>query len=138
MRPVEGAMGLPGEEEFQDEMEVEGPLAGIQGALSAEPAIAAQKRIRTGANVLGVSDEEHVRADLLSRLIADEETELKPIPRQADNQSRFRMAVGILLILAAFIPSFLGIPGFSLPVQEPMDLAPLFSLVDSCLLMSPP
>ncbi len=131
MRPVEGAMGLPGEEEFQGELEVEGPLAGIQGALSAEPAIAAQKRIRTGANVLGVSDEENVQADLLSRLIADEETELKPIPRQADNQSRFRLAVGILLILAAFVPSFLGLPGFALPVQEPMDLAPLFSLVDS-------
>ncbi len=138
MRPVEGAMGLTGDEDdLQSEMEVEGPLAGIQGALSAEPAIASQKRIRSGVNVLGVSDEDHAHADLLSRLIADEETELKPIPRQADKQYRFRLAVGILLILAAFIPSFLGFPDFALPVQEPMDLAPLFSMVDNLPLDEP-
>ncbi|MBN1267228.1 MAG: hypothetical protein JXA25_17180 [Anaerolineales bacterium] len=131
MRPVEALAGESDRAGLEQEaVETVGPLAGISGALSAEPAVASQHKMRSGSSVLNISDGEYERADLLSKLLADEETELKPIPRHTGSQKRLRWIVSVVLILASLIPSLFGFPAFSLPIQEPLDLDTLFSIVN--------
>jgi len=131
MRPVEGGIGDSTQEGLEAEaMETAGPLAGISGALSAEPVVAGLHKISSGPSVLNISDVEYERADLLSKLLADEEKELKPIPRHTGSQKRLNWIISAVVIMAALIPSLLGFPSFSLPVQEPMDLVSLFATVD--------
>jgi len=138
MRPVEGFIGAveePGRE--PESMETVGPLAGIAGALSAEPAVAAQHKMHSGPSILNISDGEYARADLLSRLLEDEGTELKAIPRHPSKRRQQIWIISALLLLAALLPSLIGFPAFSLPAQEPLDLVSVFSVVDSIPLEQP-
>jgi hypothetical protein len=134
MRPVDGI--LP-ETEIEPEevqaVESAGPLAGLRGVLMAEPVVAKPRTSTTMLGQLEITERQYAQAELLHRLVDEEEREIA-LP-QADRRRLpiARWVVSLILLLALILPgSFerLGFPGFSLPAVVPREMQSLLSTVD--------
>ncbi len=138
MRPVETFRPVV-ELEPEEEQVVEsvGPLAGLRGVLSAEPVVAKPRASTIGGVRLEVTERQFAQADLLRRMVEEEQREA-PV----EEVSRIRLPVlrwiiGALLLVAVALPIILGLPSFPLPSRVPRDLGPLINLVNDLPAESP-
>ncbi len=132
MRPVEtfGSL-IADEEEKAEAVEVAGPLAGLQGVLSAEPVVAMPRTPIIGGVILDVTEREYARAEVLRRMIEDEERELPAKSKRIAHAPITRWAINLTMLLAILLPFILGIPCSPPPIREPNDMASLISLIDN-------
>ena len=134
MRPVETFRSVV-EIEPLDEQVVEsaGPLAGLQGVLMAEPVVAIPRAAGAGAARLEVTERQYAQAELLHRIVEEEDQERPPTTVHRIRLPFLRWVVGLLLVLAIAVPTVLSIQsgeGFPLPSYMPADLGTLFSMVE--------
>jgi hypothetical protein len=132
MRPVEtfGSL-IADEEEKAEAVEVAGPLAGLQGVLSAEPVVAMPRTPIIGGAILDVTEREYARAEVLRRMIEDEERELPAKSKRIVHAPITRWAINLTMLLAILLPYILGIPSSPPPIREPNDMASLITLIDN-------
>ncbi len=130
MRPVDTFRSVV-EIDSEDDQAIEsvGPLAGLRGVLMAEPVVAMPRSSTTGAMQLEVSERQYAQAELLHRMITEEESSAPAAPKRRRRLSLFRWAIAALTLVAAALPILTGAPGFALPSLEPKELGPLFNLV---------
>lgn len=130
MRPVEtfrSSVEISSEDE--QVVEAAGPLAGLRGVLLAEPIVALPRMAPIGSTQLELTERHYAQAELIHRLIEDEERER---PARAVRRSRFplvRWAIGFALFLAVLLPTLFSFPAFPLPAFRPIELDRLVGLV---------
>jgi hypothetical protein len=130
MRPVDsfrsGVEIIPEEEQV---VEAAGPLAGLRGVLLAEPVVAIPRMAATEASVLEVTERQFAQAELMHRLVEDEEREYSPAPPKRLRVPWTRWMVSVVLLVAAALPTIVGYPVFPLPAKEPLELGTLVNVV---------
>lgn len=131
MRPVETFRSVVEIEPEEDQtVEAAGPLAGLRGVLLAEPVMAMPRMPTAGGGRLEVTERQFAQAELLHRLVEEEQREAKPRPQARARPPLLRWVVSVVLFVAAAIPTFAGGPAFPLPLLQPRELDVLASLVD--------
>jgi len=138
MRPVDTFRSVV-EIEPEDDQAVEsvGPLAGLSGVLLAEPVVAMPRTSSVGSLELDVSERQYAQAELLHRLVDEEEQEAPALPKQGVRLAVFRWAIAAVVLIAVSLPILTGAPSFALPSLEPRELGALFSLVERLPLEQP-
>ena len=138
MRPVDTFRSVV-EIEPEDDQAVEsvGPLAGLSGVLLAEPVVAMPRTSSVGSLQLDVSERQYAQAELLHRLVEEEEQEAPAIPKRGVRLAVFRWAIAAVVLVAVSLPIITGAPSFALPSLEPRELGALFSLVERLPLEQP-
>ncbi len=132
MRPVETFRSMIEIESAEDQaVESAGPLAGLRGVLLAEPVVAMPRAPSAESIRLDVNQRQYAQAELLHRLIEEEQREVRPRPAAKPRPSLLRWAVAAALLLAVGVPGILGIPAMDLPAFAPRDLAGLVGVVDA-------
>lgn len=134
MRPVDS---------FRSEIEIEpeevqpvesaGPLAGLRGVLMAEPVVAMPRTTSAAAARLEVTERQYAQAELLHRLVEDEERETAAVQGERLHLPLARWIISLALVLSVVLPfsfSRMGVRGFPYPSSAPRDLAPLIGLID--------
>jgi hypothetical protein len=131
MRPVETFRPVV-QIQSEDDASVEsaGPLAGLRGVLIAEPLVAMPRSATVGSMQLAVSERQYAQAELLHRMVADEQREVHVPRRVRPRLNLIRWAVAGLLLFASALPVLSGSPRFALPSLEPRELGSLFDLID--------
>lgn len=130
MRPVDTFRSVVQIDAEEDQaVESVGPLAGLRGVLLAEPVVAMPRSSTTGAMQLEVSERQYAQAELLHRMITEEEGSQPAAPRRRRRLSLIRWGIAALTVLAAALPILTGSPSFALPALEPQELGPLFEIV---------
>jgi hypothetical protein len=132
MRPVETFRPVV-QIQTEDDQAVEsaGPLAGLRGVLIAEPLVAMPRTATVGSMQLAVSERQYAQAELLHRMVEDEEREVQASRRARPQLNFIRWAVAGVLLFATALPVLSGSPRFSLPSLEPRELGSLFTLIDT-------
>jgi hypothetical protein len=132
MRPVDTFRSVIEIESAEDQaVESAGPLAGLRGVLLAEPVVA-MPRSPTGESArLDVNEKQYAQAELLHRLVEEEQREARPRAAAKPRPSVLRWVVAAALLLAVGIPGVLGFPAMALPAFAPRDLAFLVGVVDA-------
>jgi hypothetical protein len=131
MRPVETFQSVVEIEPEEDQaVESVGPLAGLRGVLMAEPAVAMPRTSQGGSMQLGVSERQFAQAELLQRMVREEQREEPTKASRGPRLAFIRWGITAVLFLAAAMPSILGFPTFRLPILEPRELGALFELVN--------
>jgi hypothetical protein len=132
MRPVDTFRSVV-EIEPEEEQAVEsvGPLAGLRGVLMAEPVVAIPRSASIGSMQLDVTERHYAQAELLHRMVLEEERETAAAPLRTVGQRIVRWAISALLLVAVSLPIFLGGPKFDLPSLEPRELGMLYELVNN-------
>jgi hypothetical protein len=129
LRPIEAPPASEAGEEAEA-VEMAGPLAGLMGVLSAEPAVAMPRTPTVGGGMLQISEKQYAQADILRQLL-DEEGRERQIARHEKRRLPFlRWAVTLLLLAAVAIPATLGIPSFAAPTRVTRDLVGFVELVE--------
>jgi hypothetical protein len=138
MRPVDTFRSVV-EIEPEDDQAVEsvGPLAGLSGVLLAEPVVAMPRTSSVGSLQLDVSERQYAQAELLHRMVDEEEQEAAAAPKRKTRLAVFRWAIALFVLLAVSLPIITGAPSFALPGLEPRELGALFSLVERVPLEQP-
>ncbi len=117
MKPIE-ALDLEGASDsaLADQVERIGPLAGLVGALPAEPHIAQSIKPPVYSNKLRVSDTQQAQAALLTALIESEGTgaPLPPAPL-IKSQSLMRLTIAIALFAVIAFSLLTGFPSLKTP-----------------------
>ncbi|HEY46742.1 MAG TPA: zinc ribbon domain-containing protein [Anaerolineae bacterium] len=134
MRPIDTFRSVV-EIEAEEEQIVEsaGPLAGLRGALMAEPVVAMPRAASVSAARLEVTERQYAQAELLHRMVEEEDRELPEARAERGRLPFLRWVIGVLLILAVALPTVMSLQsgeGFPLPILRPRDLDPLFDLVE--------
>ena len=117
MRPVEFAASKPPPvEEGADRVESVGPLAGLRGVLPAEPDVSRVGKTTGYSIKLQVSDAQQTHASLLETLVKEEGL-ARPLPQRSviSSQHLLRLAITVVLIVAAVFPMLMGWPQESPP-----------------------
>ena len=108
LRPVAAATSVLATDE-EEPVETQGPLAGLRGVI-APPTLTTLRPGKVGVlgGKLKLSDEEERQARILQDLIAESSRPLPPssLPDKKE-QKVLRWSVGLLMLLAAFLPFFL-------------------------------
>jgi hypothetical protein len=134
MRPIDSV--LPETEIEPDEIqavESAGPLAGLRGVLMAEPVVAKPRTSSTMLGQLEITERQYAQAELLHRLVDEDEREISLPSADRRRLPIARWVVSLILLLALILPgSFerLGFPGFSLPAVVPREMQSLLSTVE--------
>jgi hypothetical protein len=141
MRPIDTFRSVV-EIEAEEEQIVEsaGPLAGLRGALMAEPVVAMPRAASVSAARLEVTERQYAQAELLHRMVEEEDRELPEVRAERARLPFVRWVIGVLLILAVALPTFMSLQageGFPLPILRPRDLDPLFELVERASIDQP-
>jgi hypothetical protein len=84
-----------------------------------------------GGGRLEVTDRQFAQAELLHRLVEEEQQEAKARPEAKARAPLLRWVVSLVLFAAAAIPVFSGAPAFPLPSLAPPELGVLASLVEA-------
>lgn len=133
MRPVDTFRSeIAIESDEVQPVESAGPLAGLRGVLMAEPVVAMPQTASTAASRLEVTERQYAQAELLQRLVEEEEKEIPPVKAERRRLPLMRWAIALILLLAVIIPlgfSQLGVEGYALPSVVSRDLAPLIDLM---------
>lgn len=120
MRPV-GALNLQtsAEPSGEEQAEKAGPLAGLVGALPAEPDIVHAARPPVYSLKLQVSETQQAHAGLLAELI-EEEGAPRPLPQPPilQSQSLLRMVIALILLGVILFSSLSGLPAAGAPPLE--------------------
>jgi len=141
MRPIDTFRSVV-EIEAEEEQIVEsaGPLAGLRGALMAEPVVAMPRAASVSAARLEVTERQYAQAELLHRMVEEEDRELPEVRAERARLPLVRWVIGVILILAVALPTFISLQsgeGFPLPILRPRDLDPLFDLVETASIDQP-
>lgn len=114
MRPVEAVAPQP--PETAERLEIAGPLAGLRGALPAEPEAIPLQKPPAYSGKLRVTAAQRAHADLLKSVV-EEEGAIRPVPRKPAFSPRhfWRWGVGLALVLAILWPALTGSQGSPLP-----------------------
>ncbi len=132
MRPVETFRPAVEIEPEEDQVvESAGPLAGLRGVLMAEPVVAMPRTPTVGGAKLDITERQFAQAELLHRMVEEEEREITPVPTTRGRLPLVRWALSLVLLLAVALPVFTGVPRFPLPSRLPLDLPALTELVNS-------
>ena len=132
MRPVDTFRSVIEIESAEDQaVESAGPLAGLRGVLLAEPVVAMPRAPGTSAGRVDVNERQYAQAELLHRLIEEEQREARPRAAAKPRPSVLRWVVAAGLLLATGVPALLGFPAMELPAFAPRELAGLVGVVDA-------
>jgi hypothetical protein len=132
MRPVDTFRSVVEIESAEDQaVESAGPLAGLRGVLLAEPVVAMPRAPSGKAVRVDVNERQYAQAELLHRLIEEEQREVRPRAAAKARPSVLRWAVAAALLLAVGVPGIFGVPAMDLPAFAPRDLASLVGVVDA-------
>ena len=139
MRPMETFRPVT-EVQAEEDTAVEsaGPLAGLRGVLLAEPVVAMPRSGALTGSRLDITERQYAQAELLRRMVEEEQREL-PAARPAARRPPFlRWLVGIFLVSMVALPLFWEGPVFPQPgpdsegrVRLPIELAPLAEFVNT-------
>ena len=126
MRPVETFRSVV-QFDSQEEQSVEsvGPLAGLRGVLLAEPVVAMPRTSTVGSMQLEVTERQYAQAELLHKMVEEEQREVPGVPRLQVRPALFRWGIAALVLLMVSLPLLTGAPAFALPSREPQELAAL-------------
>jgi hypothetical protein len=132
MRPVgvtAAAASLLGESEPL-QIEGAGPLAGLRGALPAEPDVSQVQKPPVYSVKLQVTDAQQMQAELL-RGIVDAEGAPRPVlaERTVRSQRILRLAIAVLLILPLVFVLLTGVPQLNLPAPS-LDVSNVGRLIE--------
>jgi len=138
MRPLE-TFRAPPEFELEEEEEIveaAGPLAGLKGVLSAEPVVAMPRTPAISVGTLDISDRDYNQADILQKMVEEEEREEEGIVTKGVPFPLIRWICAALLVLGVTIPSVLGFPRFKTPFEtefprQPFELPITMDVIDS-------
>jgi hypothetical protein len=135
MRPVESfRTDIEIEPEEVQAVESAGPLAGLRGVLMAEPVVAMPRTPSTLSGQLEITERQYAQAELLHRLVDEEEREVV-VPASAGRRLPVtRWVISLILLVALILPgSFerLGFPGFAIPSARPWEIDPLVANIGS-------
>ena len=132
MRPVDTFRSVIEIESAEDQaVESAGPLAGLRGVLLAEPVVAMPRAPSGEPARLDVNERQYAQAELLHRLVEEEQREARPRTAARPRPSVLRWIVAAALLLAVGVPGILGIPAMALPAFAPRDLAALVGVIDA-------
>lgn len=132
MRPVETFQQVvEGEPEEDEPVESVGPLAGLRGVLLAEPVVAKPRTATATGARLQVTERQYAQAELLQRIVEEEEQERAVAREQARRIPLVRWLVSVLLLLAVLVPPLTGLPTFATPERVSRDLGPLVETVNA-------
>ena len=139
MRPVESSPAPDGE---PGEVETSGPLAGLNNVLSAQPDVIRLKKPPAYSSKLQVSESQQAHAALLQAML---ETENKPqplpLPHLITSHRLFKGALGVLLLIIAFLAvladtNMAALPATpSQPVMQTRQMVDLLASDDTVLLV---
>ncbi len=131
MRPLETIRPTPQVEPEEGQViETSGPLAGLRGALSAEPIVAMPRQPSIGGGRLDITERQYARAEILQRMIAEESQEIPAAGKRRLPLPLLRWAIGALLVFAILIPTLYQGRLFAFPTRWPQELAPLITIVE--------
>lgn len=135
MRPVETiqpVVDLEDEEEPSAEsVESVGPLAGLRGVLMAEPVVAKPRTSTTVATGLEVTERQYAQADLLRRIVEDEQRELTGIAGRRRRWPLVRWILALVVILAVGLIPISGAIQFAIPTVISRDLGAVVEQVNA-------
>jgi hypothetical protein len=132
MRPVETfRSGVEITPEEDQSIESAGPLAGLRGVLIAEPIVAMPRTPSIGSTQLDISERQYAQAEMLQRMVKQEERESVSAPAFQPRLTLLRILIGALLLAVVLLPILFGFPTFSLPTLEPIELGVLSNTVES-------
>lgn len=112
-------------------VETSGPLAGLRGALSAEPIVAMPRHPTIGGKSLDISERQYARAEILQRMISEESEEVEATRRRRVAVPILRWIVSALLFFAVLVPVLYKGQIFAIPTRWPQELAPLVTMVEA-------
>jgi len=121
MKPVEAVTPVIGNLQVaESQVEVSGPLAGLQGVLPAEPETADYLKSAVGSVQLNIVEKQHAQIAILAKLIQSEEIPA-PIPDQpaVTSQSIFRVVIFSILFAVIAWTIFVGSQSQPLPAFSP-------------------
>jgi hypothetical protein len=131
MRPLETIRPTPEVEPEEGQViETSGPLAGLRGALSAEPIVAMPRQPSIGGGRLDVTERQFARAEILQRMVAEESQEIPAAGQRRLTLPLLRWVISALLIFAILIPTMFQGQLFAFPSRWPQELAPLITIVE--------
>ena len=131
MRPVDTFRSVVEIEAEEDQaVESVGPLAGLSGVLLAEPVVAMPRTSSVGSMQLDVSERQYAQAELLHRLVDEEEQEAPVKPVRRTRLAIFRWAIAGILLLAVTLPIVTGAPTFELPGFQTNELRVLYNRIE--------
>jgi hypothetical protein len=97
----------------------------------AEPVVAMPRAPSGESTRLEVNERQFAQAELLHRLVEEEQRDVRPHPAVRPRPGVLRWLVAAVLLLAVGVPAILGVPALPLPAFAPRDLAALVGVVDS-------
>lgn len=121
MKPVEAVTPeIVSLQSAESQVEVSGPLAGLQGVLPAEPEISDFVKPAVGSVKLNIIEKQHAQIAILDELIQSEEISA-PIPDQpvVTSQSIFRVVIFSILVAIIAWTIFVGSQSQPLPAFPP-------------------
>ena len=121
MKPVEAvAPEIDNLQTEESQVEVSGPLAGLQGVLPAEPEIAHYMKPAVGSVQLNILEKQHAQIAILDEMIQREEVSV-PVPDQptVTSQSIFRVVIFSVLFAIIGWTVFVGSQSQPLPAFPP-------------------
>jgi len=131
MRPVETFRSVVQIEAEEDQsVESVGPLAGLRGVLLAEPVVAMPRTSTVGSMQLDVTERQYAQAELIHKMVEEEQREQSVSPRKGTRLALFRWGIAALVLLAVALPVFGGSPVFALPRLAPQELGALVEIVE--------
>ena len=108
MRPIEAIAGESLDPLDERKVESAGPLAGLRSILPAEEIILHYQKPPVYSMKLQVSDKQRAHAGLLERMIEPSRAKPSAAGKESGVSTRvLRLVVGIVLLLAVLVPSFL-------------------------------
>ncbi len=132
MRPVETFRPVIDiEPEEEQAVESVGPLAGLRGVLLAEPVVAKPHTATTSGARLEVTERQFAQAELLQRIVEQEEHEIPATVQGKRAWPVARWLVSLIMLLAVLIPAVAGAPVFPIPQRVSRDLGPLVGIVNT-------
>lgn len=133
MRPVgvmTSAADLPGEPELQ-QIENAGPLAGLRGALPAEPDVSQVQKPPVYSVKLQVTETQQLQAELLRSLVDSEGQPRVLAGRPAiRSQDLIRVVIAVLLIFPLVFTLLTGFPQTGLPAPS-LEIETVGRMIDS-------
>lgn len=135
MRPVETLQPVVemdrDEEEKEEALESVGPLAGLRGVLMAEPVVAKPRTSTSVATGLEVTERQYAQADLLRRIVEDEQRELTGLDRRPVRWPFVRWILALAVVLAVGFVPITGVINFAIPTVISRDLGAVVEQVNS-------
>ncbi len=123
LRPVEAVIAAAEEDDFEQTVEKEGPLAGFRAVLPVAAGLLKIQRPKTYSNKLDVDNAQQEQVALLENLLAAETRAREIPPRQKNSAERpLRWAIAAILLLVTLIPLALGSRWTPIPSLAGADL----------------